>query len=798
MIHKIESLVSIGKFGNYQASGDVVFKKLTLFYAVNGSGKTTISSVFRSLAENDPARIAKRKTISSTSPQGVRIIQRPHGTTNNIPHVFTANAWGSQYANIEIFDIHFVDENIYSGCSFSDVHKKQLHQFVIGAQGVAIQQQLDQNKTNKTNSRNTQTNIENQIILGVANGLTQSMITQFLAINPSKSTNIDAKIAVATASLAHANSNAVIQTLQLLGSQTAINISIEFLALQADLQTTMQNLQDASLQQLFDQHCEDLQQHGMTEPKGWLNTGFKYHLSQTEIGETSSCPFCKQSLETPLHIISAYNGVFNTLFNEYLARLNLHLQKLGEINLDVEIQRIENIKNANDIRITTWTTHLAAGTIQPLPVIISDTQALRNGLADVVSLVQQKIANPSIAVDTSNLSNFENLITAIASAVTVHNQQVSEANATINTFRGGIKTVVQAQTELNELTRIKKRFEPVNAGLCTQLQTERATLKALETTYTTLSQQQQQAAQTFFTTYKDRLNHYLQNVFKTPFRIDNVAHVAPQGRGTQNKVNYRLTLNGHEISFDPNQQNNVKDCLSEGDKSTIALAFFLSKLDIDPAKANKILIFDDPLSSFDSNRRMYTVQLIQNLFPQIKQIVVLSHNEYFLHEIYKRVAAAERKTLRIYQNYQTGNSGIEEFDLNKLVENDYFKHLKELEDFLQHPDISKKDSVLGWLRNVLEAHIRFKFHRQLSGIPQNDQTFGRIITQLSIASVTFRDNNTQDVIDLLKLINNISCKPHHGEPIPDYVAIGIDPATMNETELCHFITDTINLIDNRL
>jgi wobble nucleotide-excising tRNase len=798
MIHKIESLVSIGKFGNYQASGDVVFKKLTLFYADNGSGKTTISSVFRSLTENDPRRIEKRKTLSSTLPQGVRIIQRPHGTTNNIPHVFSANTWGSQYDNIEIFDIHFVDENIYSGCSFSDDHKKQLHQFVIGAQGVAIQQQLDQNKTDKTNSRNTQTNLENQLILGVANGLTQSMTAQFLAISPSKATNINAKVAAATASLAHANSNAVIQTLQLLSSQTAINVGIDFQVLQTDIQTTIQNLQDASLQQLFDQHCENLEEHGITEPKGWLNTGFRYHISQTESGEPSDCPFCKQSLDTPTDIINAYNGVFNTVFNEYLARLQGHLQALGEINLDVEIQRIESLKNNNSNRVTSWAAHLDVGTLQPLAVIINDAQALRDGLANVVSLVQQKIANPSINVNVISIGNFEIQITAISDAVIIHNQQVSVANASINSFRSGIKTVVQAQAELNELTRIKKRFEPEIDMLCTQLQAERATLKGLESAYTSLSQQQLQTAQTFFTTYKDRVNYYLQNVFKTLFRIDNIAHVAPQGRGTQNKVNYRLTLNGHEISFDHNQQNNVKDCLSEGDKSTIALAFFLSKLDIDPAKTNKILIFDDPLSSLDSNRRMYTVQLIQNLLPQIKQIVVLSHNEYFLHEIYKRVSAAERKTLRIFQNYQTGHSGIEDFNLNKLVENDYFKHLKELEEFLQHPNISQKDTVLGWLRNVLEAHIRFKFHRQLSGIPQNDQTFGRIITHLSSAGVVFRDNNTQDVIDSLKLINNISCKPHHGEPTPDYASLGIDPVTMNETELCHFITDTINLIDNRL
>lgn len=121
-----------------------------------------------------------------------------------------------------------------------------------------------------------------------------------------------------------------------------------------------------------------------------------------------------------------------------------------------------------------------------------------------------------------------------------------------------------------------------------------------------------------------------------------------------------------------------------------------------------------------------------------------------------------------------------------------------MENFLQAPDVNEKEKVLGWLRNVLESHIRFKFYRQLRGIPANDQTFGKIITTLANGGVTFRDMNRQQVLDKLNLINSISCKPHHGEPQPDFIALGMDPMTMNVTELCGFIQDTIELIDNRL
>lgn len=324
-------------------------------------------------------------------------------------------------------------------------------------------------------------------------------------------------------------------------------------------------------------------------------------------------------------------------------------------------------------------------------------------------------------------------------------------------------------------------------------------MKSLETAYTQLVAQQETVVTHFFTSYKDRINYYLEHVFKTLFRIDNVVHVAPQGKATQSKINYKLTIDGKDISFDPNQSCNIKDCLSEGDKSTLALAFFLSKLDIDPGLTNKILVLDDPLSSFDSNRRMYTVQLIKDLFPQIKQVVVLSHNEFFLHEISKSFSASDKKILRISQNFFTKASIIEPLILESLVENDYFKHVKELNGFLQHQDIDKKEHILGVLRNVLEAHIRFKFYHQLLAIPPNKQTFGTIVTELVNQTVTFRDNtNRTTIISKLNLLNGISCKPHHGEPTPDYIALGTDPSTINITELCHFVNDTLTLINVQL
>ena len=140
---------------------------------------------------------------------------------------------------------------------------------------------------------------------------------------------------------------------------------------------------------------------------------------------------------------------------------------------------------------------------------------------------------------------------------------------------------------------------------------------------------------------------------------------------------------------------------------------------------------------------MYTVQLIKDLFPRIKQLIILSHNEFFLFELSKVFSPGDKKTLRITENFLAKASIIEPLDLESLVENDYFKHIKELENFLAHPDLAKKETVLGWLRNVLEAHIRFKFYRQMNVLPPDQRTLGRLITQFINQGITFRDNTNR-------------------------------------------------------
>lgn len=796
MIHKIEKLVSIGKFRNYQSSGDVAFRKLTLFYADNGSGKTTLTAIFRSLTQGKPDIVTNRMSLNPNVSQSAQIIQK-NSRGENVYHTFRVAGWSNPFPDIEIFDVHFVNENIYSGFDFNEEHKKQLHEFVIGAQGIVIKQKIEENKREKALVRQTIIQLETQIIQQVGNGLNEGLLATFTSLRTTEVDDIDRKIEDAKVVLHTAKANEVIQTLRPLEKLSNINLGIDFEIIARDLNTTTKTIQNETLKKVFNEHCTDLIENSIESPENWLRVGYKYLDKKKGEGEAGpsnlQCPFCKQEISFSLEIVNAYVLLFDDELNAFIQRLHNHLAAITSYNADTSIQLNKNIHVNNTTKAETWSRYLLTG-VCPIYPNTDYEEALKEKLLALIISVSKKTQNPLAEIGIEDVLALKAAVMLINNHISHYNQNVTAYNDLITNLRQSVITEQQAQNTLNLLYRTKKRYDPAIDTLCNELTNQKQYLTTLEQAYRQLVEQERVTATALFSSYKERINYYLGTVFRTPFRIENVVNISPQGRATQSKIGYKLTINGYDIAFDTSQPYSTKDCLSEGDKSTIALAFFLAKIDLDTNKANKILFIDDPLSSFDTNRRLYTVQIIQELLPHVKQIVVLSHNEYFLYELSKSIARGEKKTLRICEDFTCNASKIELLDLDELVEIDYFKHIKELEGFLINPDISKKDRVLGIMRNVLEAHIQFKFYRQTRATTDSSRTFGKLIDELEQHRVVFRNDTTPpSIISKLRTINAISCKPHHGEPIPHYV-----PSTIGVTELANFVRDTLDLIDNRL
>ena len=103
--------------------------------------------------------------------------------------------------------------------------------------------------------------------------------------------------------------------------------------------------------------------------------------------------------------------------------------------------------------------------------------------------------------------------------------------------------------------------------------------------------------------------------------------IVSSGINENEKYMYLKSLNGNDIS------QNIGNVLSFGEKSTLAFAIFIEQIR-NSTDENTIIIFDDPISSYDIFRRYTSLGIIQTITAlQYKKIVILTHESNFLTSI---------------------------------------------------------------------------------------------------------------------------------------------------------------------
>jgi wobble nucleotide-excising tRNase len=149
--------------------------------------------------------------------------------------------------------------------------------------------------------------------------------------------------------------------------------------------------------------------------------------------------------------------------------------------------------------------------------------------------------------------------------------------------------------------------------------------------------------------------------------------------------------------------------LSDGDKNTLAFALFLAKLDHEAKLDQKIIVFDDPVNSLDRYRKNYTIEQVETISKIAKQVIVLSHDPYFLRELWSKFERLNTATLCIRK---TGNSSqIEVWNIEKDTDTDYISNYRQLSEYMENGDTDSENmrSVARCIRPALEGYFRMKF-----------------------------------------------------------------------------------------
>lgn len=753
MLQKIIALKNIGRFRNCTAVGDVTFHRFTLIFSENARGKTTLCAILRSLFTNTPTLIIGRTTLGSPDPPEAQLL-----FTGNVPVSFRNGAWSAAYPDIAVFDGAYISENVFAGDFVDTAHRRNLYRVIIGAQGVALAARITeieaQVRAKNEDIRRGREVLQRHIPAAMS-------VENFIALPEDAA--IDQRITAKERELQAAQQAAQLQQRPALGDITLPLFDPAFAQL---LAKTLPDIA-ADAERRVTAHIASHRMEGRGQP--WLTEGLGY--------AADSCPFCGQDLRN-VTLIQAYKDYFN---REYLAlreEVTRHRRDIDDAFGDRMAGLIEQTLLRNNNAAEFWQQYcqFAAPILTEAGRTADIAGALRRSAQ---SLLDRKAAAPLEAVApgeayTRALADLE----ALRASVAAYNNAVAAANALITAKKREVRAadVPVIQGALAALKAQKARHTPEVQASCEADSRRQREKTALEEEKTRVREQLDAHTAAVIARYGDSINRYLDRI-NAGFRITTPTHTY---RGGPPSTSYQIIINQRAVDLGdaatPLDRPSFRNTLSAGDRSTLALAFFLAEIEQDAQRVRKTVVFDDPFTSLDAFRRNQTVHQIFKCAEGCLQVVVLSHDPVFLKLLWDRIPNADRKTLQLARVGEE-NTTVAEWDIEKAVQERYRAAIDSLQRYYSFTEGDPLD-VVQKLRPVLEGYCR-----NLSSFPEGD-ALGDIIGKIRAVGA---DHPLALILDELDELNQYARRYHHGEP-----NAGMEP--VNAAELQGYVRQTLRLV----
>ena len=753
---KIVSIKNVGRFFDSAAAGDVAFRRYNLIFAENGRGKTTLCAILRSLQSGEPAYIIGRHTLGSPDPPQVRLL-----LDGNRPATFEDGAWDTTLPQLAIFDNTFITENVHAGETVDTAQRRNLYRVIIGSQGVGLVRRIEdldaQIRTKNTEIREATAAIQRHVPQGIP-------IETFLGLP--EDPDIDANLAARERELQAVKQADAIRQRALLSKITLPELPASFADL---LGKTLEGVA-AEAERLVSEHFA---RHEMTERgEPWLSEGLHYIRNE-------NCPFCAQSL-AGVPLIEAYKAFFSEAYHALRDEIDALARDIEADFGDREIATIERTADQNAAGVEFWRQYCAFDPPQlGVPGGIADTLAVLRQAA--LALLTRKAAAPLEPLEPDEA--FREAQTASQQAhatVSAYNAAVDTANAIIAAKKQETEAadVQAAEAALARLKAQKTRHTPAVRQACDAYQAHLTEKADLETQKAETREQLDEHTRQVIARYGESINRYLDR-FNAGFRITRPTHAYHGGTPSSS---YRIVINETPVDLGdaatPLDRPSFKNTLSAGDRSALALAFFLAQLEQDPDRADKVVVFDDPFTSQDNFRRNNTAFQIKSCGEACAQTVLLSHDPNFLKLVWDKLAPADRKTLQLARVGEE-NTAVAEWDIEKAVQARYRADVDVLQKYYALGEGEPRD-VIQKIRPTLEGYCRNLYPTQFT----DQDSLGTMVGKIRAADAA---HPLHAIVDHLEELNDYCRRYHHGEN-PN---AAIEP--IDDNELNGYVKRTLTL-----
>lgn len=763
MITKAKRLKSIGKFYDFSSSAnDLDWHKNTFVFAPNAYGKTTFVNVLRSLRDNDPKLIRARKTLGATAdPEAVIVIAGGN-------HVFNGTRWDKSCPDIQIFDAPFIHANILTH-EISHEHKKNIHKIIIGEQGKKLAEELSALKTEeKTKSKE----VENLVAQFKKGDFTLAM-DAFLAIAVAEETAVGDRILKLEQDIRSKESEEVVQKL----GQPKLMVAPSF-----DLSTSkvlaskkLVAVHEAAEKQVLAHIGHNFKDS--TQARQFIRQGLD--LIQAD------CPFCGQDIKNAAGLLKAYRDFFDEAFRRHQEDVAGKVSLLEKWNLDNVLTGLVSTHNANLVTVRQWEPYLGVVGLSDVDATVEKSRARLVELkGKVQSVLEGKQKDPNNNADLPQFDALATELGTLEATLEEYNHEVTAFTEKAKQYVDNLPKadVASIRQSLAKEQEIKKRFTPEWKSWASTYPPAKKEADELQTQKVAKQKELEDYGKIIFDTYQKRLNELLGGtLLGTDFAITGLTGKTDE-RANESYSDFGFLILEQTVPLTTRQDEApcFRNTLSEGDKSTLAFAFFLATLEKQPGLDKQIVVFDDPLSSLDETRREATSRLLLALSPLVQQLNVFTHKRDFLHMLCDKIP--DNKTLRLRFDKKNGTL-FDVLDIEEDRKGDHARLIESMERYLSEDYGPTSEIMQGNLRKLFETVLKTKYYRVLAADIKAKHGLGALLTTL-FGGKLIDEPIKPRLFDLCSLANG----SHHGE------IVDVTARQLSRDELLPLIREALDLI----
>lgn len=340
----------------------------------------------------------------------------------------------------------------------------------------------------------------------------------------------------------------------------------------------------------------------------WAKEGLDYHRDHNLAG----CLFCGNDLSKER--LAALDAALDDRMSHISAEAEALLD-LARTQRDNWLTLIGNLPSGND---------LAEDAAQFRAVAVElggEAERLREWLAEVISQLEEKVRHPSRRLRPAPPPTTVGYRPAVEIMSSL-NRIIARHNEAVNQF---------SSRKLQAFLRLKDHYlhlaeERYRAFQRAQSEATAAAQKATQLADSLAAEEVELRAKL--------LKHgpaaeAINALVKAYLRHGNIEIIVAEGTGE-----------GFQIRRDGR---GIVGLLSEGEKTAIALCYFLSTLAAEGRRiSDLVVVIDDPVSSLDTKALNYTFGLLKSHLSAAKQLFLLTHNLHFMQECRKWLGKMSR------------------------------------------------------------------------------------------------------------------------------------------------------------